>query len=110
MNGMKEKVMPDVAVITIGNSDDKLKQAEWSQFVSAMADLVMRWRMPIHFHGCSVGSAPWQNACWVVDIKNLDHPDHLSALRYALSEIAETWRQDSIALTLGNTEMVKPGK
>jgi hypothetical protein len=110
MNITKEKVMPDVAVITIGNSDDKLKQAEWSQFVSAVADLVMRWRMPIHFHGSSVGSAPWQNACWVVDIKNLDSPDHLPALRYALAEIAKTWRQDSIALVLGDTELVAPIK
>jgi hypothetical protein len=108
---MKEKAMPDVAVITIGNSDDKLKQAEWSQFVSDVQDMVIYWHYPIYFHGLSVGSAPWQNACWVLDARDLvGETNAVHILQTELAKLAKRYKQDSIALTLGNTEMVKPVK
>jgi hypothetical protein len=95
----------DTAVITIGNSDDKLTQKEWSEFVSDVQDFIMRWAVPIHFHGLSVGSAPWQNACWVIDIHLLF--DQADEIRNQLSFLASTYKQDSIALTIGSTEFVK---
>lgn len=98
----------DTAVITIGNSDDKLTQEEWSQFVSDVQDMIMRWALPVHFHGLSIGSAPWQNACWVVDVHILyDRVDEFQHIRNQLSFLANTYKQDSIALTIGSTEFVK---
>lgn len=98
----------DVAVITIGNSDDKLKQRKWSEFVSDMQDLLTKWKFPIYFHGCSVGSAPWQNACWVIDARDLfGETSAILILRQELSRMAHKYKQDSIALTLGDTELVK---
>lgn len=99
----------DVAVISIGNSDDKLTQQEWSEYVSEVHDLIIRWPFPIYFHATSVGSAPWQNACWVLDAR--DHLDQVSAiniLRQNLARMAAKYKQDSIALTLGDTELVAP--
>jgi hypothetical protein len=100
--------MMDVAVIQIGNSDDKLTQEQWSRFVSEVQDMLMLWRYPIYFHGCSVGSAPWQNACWVIDVRVfINEPSAINTIRHKLSVFAKKYKQDSIALTLGSTEFVK---
>jgi hypothetical protein len=99
----------DTAVISIGNSDDKLKQEEWSQYVSDVHDFIMRWRFPIYFHGLSVGSAPWQNACWILDARDLfGEPGGMAIdiLRKELHVLAKKYKQDSIALLLGDTEFV----
>jgi hypothetical protein len=89
-------------VIQIGNSDDKLKQSEWSEFVEAVENCILITTDRIHFHGLSPGDALWQNACWVADTDDVDK------LRMRLVELAVRFRQDSIALTVGETEMVKP--
>jgi hypothetical protein len=92
----------------IGNSDDKLSQQQWSWFVSDVHDLIMRRLYPIHFHALSVGSAPWQNACWVLDMNDrFGAITEIEVLREALGELAQKYHQDSIALTLGDTEFVK---
>lgn len=97
----------DAVVIQIGNSDDKLKQEEWSRFVSEVHDFVIRWSYPIYFHGTSMGSAPWQNACWVLDARNpVGEVSAINILRHELGKLAKKYKQDSIALTLGNTELL----
>lgn len=99
----------DVVVITIGNSDNKLTQQEWSSFVSDVHDIVLHSNYVIHFHGLSVGSAPWQNASWVLGFKNnLAAIMNINAIRQELSKLAKKYRQDSIAMTLGDTELVRP--
>lgn len=98
----------DTAVIQIGNSDDKLTQADWSDFVSDVQDFIIGSGYPIHFHGLSISSAPWQNACWVLDTRNVfDKIVAIDILRHELSRLANMYKQDSIALTLGDTEFVK---
>jgi hypothetical protein len=98
----------DVAVIQIGNSDDKLDQVDWSSFVYAVNDIILEYRYKIHFHGVSVGSAPWQNACWVLEIES-DKAGMamITVLRRELARVAKDYCQDSIALSLGDTEFVK---
>lgn len=101
----------NTATICIGNSDDKLTQREWSGYVSDVHDFVMRWRFTIYFHGCAAGSAPWQNACWVLDARDLfGEPGGmaLNILRQELGKLAKKYKQDSIALILGDSEMVTP--
>lgn len=55
--------------------------------------------------GCSHGAARWQNAAWVAEIVS---PKNLEDVRTDLRIIARQFRQDSIALTTGNTEFVSP--
>lgn len=79
--------------ISIGNSDDKLTQAEWAAFLidthKALADATK------DFHGSwfSHPGAPWQNACWCIEIAD----GVASKLKDALRRVAANYRQDSIA-------------
>ncbi len=90
---VQEKSM--AVYISIGNSDDKLTQNEWSSFYAA-TDLVIR-RGAHQVHGAWVSHAtdPWQNACWCIETM-LD-PASVEHLKMRLAETAATFRQDSIA-------------
>ncbi len=90
------------ATIQIGNSDDKLLQHQWSHFCDRVGDTVRRYASEIHFRGFAPSDAPWQNAAWVIAIDE----DALARLRAELSVDALGFRQDSIALTVGDTEFV----
>lgn len=86
--------------IQIGNSDDKLTQAEWSGYHSLVESEIKSMGFSIHFHGCSHGAEQWQNAAWVIAV---EPPNRIEALRSALVEIRGRFRQDSIAWTEGHT-------
>ncbi len=86
------------AVIQIGNSDNKLTQKEWAEFVSDLTYLLHPFTC--HFSGGANCAAPWQNYCWVIEMQSLD------GLRNDLAQLAKDYGQDSIALTIGDTEFV----
>lgn len=88
--------------LQIGNSDDKLTQKEWSQFVAAVDNEVNAAARQIHFTGTSAGHSQWQNACWVFELDASCRP----ALRAALQLHRITFRQDSIAWTEGETTFI----
>ncbi len=88
-------------VVQIGNSDDKLTQREWVQFIMDTRSLVNSLAQ-IHFSGGSSPTAVWQNYCIVAEARSLND------LRSRLADLATRYRQDSIALTLGKTEFVRP--
>jgi len=90
------------ATIQIGNSDNKLTQQEWSQFVDLVNSLAKHC-MEIHFSGGSSFDKPWQNACWVGVIKTSENQQ---MLHERLIETKERFKQDFIALTIGETEFV----
>lgn len=91
------------ATICIGNTDDKLTQMEWANYVEAVSLLITISNYDIYFAGFSNPTKPWQNACWVINVGD----DELY-LKKQLSIIARRFRQDSIAVILGTTEFVKP--
>jgi hypothetical protein len=80
--------------ITIGNTDNKLTQQEWSAFITDVVMLVLEHASEVHFAGFSHPSAPYQNACWCVDFKS--DADRVNA-RSVLQLIKGKYRQDSIA-------------
>jgi hypothetical protein len=88
--------------IQIGNTDDKLTQALWAQFFERCNDLIRTLAHRTHFAGCSVGSAPWQNACWVILIAD----DLAQVLQKRLTELREQFHQDSVAWTEGETVFI----
>jgi hypothetical protein len=77
-------------VIQIGNSDNKLTQSEWADFVGTVHDAVMCLAGEIHFSGGSTWSAPWQNACWVC----LANQDGIHSLKEAMRIACGRYRQD----------------
>lgn len=89
--------------VQIGNTDNKLTQQEWSDFVDAVERVILSKADMTHFNGGSAARAPWQNHCWVFDILG-----PLDYLRRPLKELAMKYRQDSIAVTVGETEFVTP--
>jgi hypothetical protein len=94
--------------IRIGNSDDGLPQAEWSEFVGKVRHVVHNAQAAfdgqVHGEWFSATDAPWQNACWEIEL-----PDEASdRVKPALGLIAETYRQESVAWTVGVTEFIHP--
>lgn len=86
-------------VIQIGNSDDKLTQAQWAHFIKRVDDAVRIRASQIHFSGTSHSVAEWQNAAWIFEI------DEISSLRLFddMKVFCEMFNQDSIAWTEGKT-------
>jgi hypothetical protein len=92
---------PDVLLtVMIGNSDDKLKQAEWSEFCTEVDDACRGYHK--HFAASSDGKQPWQNACWVFEIP----ADMVGRLKRRLLEIRRKFRQSAIAVVTGNSEFI----
>jgi hypothetical protein len=96
-----------IVYISIGNSDDKLTQQEWSDFLIETDILLDPLGSPIiRRHGVwhSRPDDPWQNACWCVEIEDGDADE----LRDALRHQARQYRQDSVAFAVADTEFLEP--
>jgi hypothetical protein len=92
--------MAQTYIVQIGNSDDKLSQAEWYRFCIDTDALIKEFADEVHFSGGSDNRAPWQNAAWVFVMDNATDFYHL------LCGLCEQYRQDSIAVTVGGTFFV----
>lgn len=97
--------------ISVGNSDDKLSQGEWAQFVDevdrAVSGAAKYEGNRIHGRWYSLPNEPWQNACWCIEF----HPDLAQSqrdLRQGLGMIARWHRQDAIAWAVAETEFIPP--
>jgi len=92
--------MSKTIVIQISNSDNKLTQQEWSRFYNYINNLVDGYGTVI-FRGTSLPNAPWQNACFVIESESMD------GLKYQLGITSKDFKQNSIKLTIGDTEFVE---
>lgn len=79
--------------VTIGNSDNKLGQLDWSNFCRDVDNLVRAFAHDVHGEFYSLPNAEWQNACWSFTI----HASATTAARANLGIIAHEFEQDSIA-------------
>jgi hypothetical protein len=100
MHEMQKKKI--TAVIQIGNSDNKLTQNNWAHFVASMRSEISRSVYRIHFQGGSDWDAPWQNACWVCEVR----PEQIEPLREAVAKVRGQYEQDSAAVVFGETEFI----
>lgn len=90
--------------VSIGNSDDKLTQQEWSQFQAAVHDALMKFAQVMHGEWQSAATSPWQNACWCVEVPLFQ----VEPLTGRLSQLVVGYRQDSIAWAeVPRTEFIK---
>lgn len=88
--------------IQIGNSDDKLSQREWNKYVVSINDIVDEHCCERHFFGGSVFSAPWQNACWVVEVDG----NNLQEFLLRLSATGTRFNQDSVAVMVSEVQFI----
>ncbi|RLI38823.1 hypothetical protein DRO66_00610 [Candidatus Bathyarchaeota archaeon] len=96
VDGMK------TVTILIGNSDNKLSQQRWSLYCNSVSYMVKSVLAEVHFTGGSPYCARWQNACYVGQIEDKDIPQ----LKKVLKEVRETYDQDSVAITISDTEFI----
>lgn len=88
--------------IQIGNSDDKLTQGQWAEFVDMMDTTIRREAGSVHFMGAPPNWLKWQNVAWVVMVNN----DEIESLKAAVLDVRLRFNQDSAAFTVGETEMI----
>jgi hypothetical protein len=83
-----------IVYVSIGNSDDKLTQSEWNDFIRSVDAALMA---VAHIHGAwfSAPVSPWQNACWCIEAP--EGRADFTSLKDALCDLARKYRQDSIA-------------
>jgi len=108
-----------IVYVSIGNSDDKLSQAEWSRFhklthllfTNGLGPIGDGWGSEsfdtptIHGHWLSSPTDPWQNACWCLEFDDHNAP----AMQFELKQLAAEFRQDCIAWAeVRDTEFLGP--
>jgi hypothetical protein len=79
--------------VSIGNSDDKLTQARWSEFYHQVTTAVRDRVERVYGNWLSIPSDPWQNACIAFGIDPAETP----ILKGELRDLAAMFGQDSIA-------------
>jgi len=92
----------ETVTIQIGNSDDKLGQADWVSLIKRTREAVGEYCGQVHFDGGSSFDSHWQNVCIVAEVSTLDK----QRLKDELRLVRQTWKQDAIAVTFGKTVMV----
>ena len=90
--------------IIIGNSDDKLSQLRWSNFVDAVDKSISQFNGKPQFSGGSYPDAPWQNYCWVFLLS--DDPNVTFCYRRQLAELRAKYEQDAVAWIEGGTVFI----
>jgi len=89
--------------LSIGNSDDKLTQAEWADYNLRIAAEVTSYASTIHGAWSSHPAARWQNAAWCLEFTDLDA---MWLARDTAAEIRKEFRQDSVAWAVAETEFL----
>jgi hypothetical protein len=99
---------------TIGNSDDKLSQAQWFQFTSEFVETIRIQADEIYGVWWSAPNTPWQNCCvgFAVKDKVVPAPEgaadedrgktRLALLQESLAKLREFYSQEAVAWVQGH--------
>jgi hypothetical protein len=90
--------------IQIGNSDDKLTQLEWSNFVDMVDKAIAMFKGVPHFAGGSSAEKSWQNYCFVFELD--EDPLITKSFQRQLKDIRTRYRQNSVAWVEGKNLFV----
>lgn len=89
-------------VIIAGNSDNKLTQREWCNFVNTLSKAIAIDATGTEFNGGPCTAAPFQNYCWVIGIDDLA----AAHLRTEIRLIRENFGQDAVAWIEGKPNFI----
>ena len=96
-------------VIAIGNSDNKLSQAQWSLFYEDVDTIICHYEqlagVTVHGRWVSPSTAPWQNAAWSIEVVDEMLP-HTRHMQWDLQRSLAVFGQDSLAWTVGQTRLL----
>lgn len=91
--------------ISIGNTDDKLSQKQWHDYVNDVNGTIEMYADKIHSYCFSLPNAPWQNCIWCCDFAlAIDE----KCCKEDLASLAGNYGQDSIAWGPSQTEFITP--
>ena len=79
--------------VSVGNSDDKLTQEQWSGFVQQVRITFRLRARETHGEWYSLPDQPYQNACFCVVLADKDVP----LIKQELITLRKAWGQDSVA-------------
>lgn len=85
-------------VVSIGNTDNKLTQQEWAEFVEAFRMVIARYQDRVYFFGGPSNWSPWQNVACLVEIAPIDVGD----FKLDLVEVRKKFKQDSVYVMTGD--------
>lgn len=85
-------------LIVVGNSDNKLSQIDWSDFVGDIRNAIEKTDATVHFFGGASTWEQWQNVAWVIDAKQ----ESIDWLLFHIKEIRERHQQDSAFVMIGD--------
>jgi hypothetical protein len=88
--------------IIAGNSDNKLTQVEWSQFLRHLGSVIGHRASQFEFTGGPDTASPFQNFAWVIRIMD----DEAVRLREDIKAIRTHFRQDAVAWIEGTTQFI----
>jgi hypothetical protein len=88
--------------LQIGNSDDKLKQKKWAEYVKKIDALIHMFGGRRYFFGAPPNYYEWQNATWIFDIDD----EIKDLLKEKITNRRKNYMQDSVAWTEGHTQFI----
>jgi hypothetical protein len=88
--------------IQIGNSDDKLSQRNWAEFVDKINKVIEATASEVYFFGAPHNYAQWQNAAWIFSCDE----EIVDVAKNKFIEIRKSFLQDSIAFTICDMEFI----
>lgn len=88
--------------VQIGNSDDKLTQKQWAEFVSNTIYWITKFCSEIHFSSGSPSNSPWQNYSITFEIDD----SKIVWVKENLIELRKKYNQNSIAWMECNTDFI----
>jgi hypothetical protein len=89
-------------VVSVGNSDNKLIQEEWSRFVHDIDSLIRVHAKQVHFFGGAPNWMPWQNTAWMFDCEDI----YVKHLKEVLAATGREYNQDAVAYLEGETQFL----
>src|SRR5690348_9382101 len=93
--------------VSIGNSDDKLTQGRWADFVREVWHVLMNRSVKVHGAWFSAPDSPYQNACWCVEfLSGTSFDPNYKLAQGNLAKLAHVYGQDSIAWAVATTEFI----
>jgi hypothetical protein len=79
--------------VSIGNSDDKLSQRDWAEYVDEIRSVLRDSASKVLGEWYSANDSQWQNACFCISIPETA----VTATRTRLADIRKRHDQDSVA-------------
>jgi hypothetical protein len=92
-----------IIYLSVGNSDDKLTQIEWANFITRIRADIVNAAHRVHGQWFSAPDSTWQNACWCLEFAS---EAEMKIARETIITIRRQYRQDSVAWATAETEFI----